>query len=186
LKPLPLDEDGVDRKLMTMGIEEALLFRLFGVSIGSISIFILGAITSGFLQLTLGLLVEASAEGVCLKFSLGVNSSTRTLVLTWETLGWYFLVVDAVVNLRYPFGFNNLSGIRYRCGLLIVWVLSSILSTECLVYLWWSHQVKDKNSLNIVFNLCSLSKIESYLVVFPGKNNFVSPSPTMVPKICWS
>jgi hypothetical protein len=100
----------VDRVLMTMGKEEALLFRLLGVSEESISIFILGTITSGFSHLTSGLLVEASAEGVCLKFSSGVSSSTRTLVLTCATLGWYFLPADAVVDLRYPFGFNNLSG----------------------------------------------------------------------------
>jgi hypothetical protein len=45
---------------------------------------------------------------------------------------------------------------------------------------------KIKIILTYVFNLCSLSKIETYHVVFPGKNNFVSLSPTMTPKRCCS
>jgi len=65
--------------------------------------------SSGFSHLTLGLLVDASIEDVCLILFLGVNFSTKTVALTGVTLGWYFLPVDVVVDLRYPFGFNNLS-----------------------------------------------------------------------------
>jgi hypothetical protein len=82
-----LGKGEVNKVLMTMGEEEAPLFKQLGVLEGSTSIFILGTITFGFSHLTLGLLVEASAEGVGLKFSSGANYSTKTLVLTWETLG---------------------------------------------------------------------------------------------------
>jgi hypothetical protein len=79
-----------------VGIEETPLFGQLGVLEESISIFISGT--------------ASSAEGACLKFSLVVSSSIRTLVLTCVNFGWYFLPIDAVVDLRYPFGFNNLSG----------------------------------------------------------------------------
>jgi hypothetical protein len=45
-------EDGVDRKVMIASIEEDILFRLFGESEVSISIFILGTNSSRFLCLT--------------------------------------------------------------------------------------------------------------------------------------
>ena len=50
----------IEKVLTTTGKEEDLLFRPFGVSEESISIFILGTITSGFSHLTSGLLIEAS------------------------------------------------------------------------------------------------------------------------------
>jgi hypothetical protein len=96
--------------LTTTGIEEIILFRLFGVSEGSTSLFISDSITTGFLQLTLRLQVESSTKGVLLELSSEVNSSTKKLVLTGATFGWYFLIAKAVVDLRYPFGFSNLSG----------------------------------------------------------------------------
>jgi hypothetical protein len=79
-----------------MRVKEIYLLRQLGVLEDSISIFILGTI-----YLT---------EGVDPRFSLGVDSSTRTLVLICVTFGWYLLPADTVVDLRYPFGFNNISG----------------------------------------------------------------------------
>jgi hypothetical protein len=80
------------------------------VSFKSISNFILGTITSGLLRLVSGLLVNASTEGYLFKLSSGVSSSIERLVFNYVTLGWYNLPIDATVDLRYPFGFNNLSG----------------------------------------------------------------------------
>ena len=58
-------EDGVDRKVMIASIEEDLLFRLFGKSEVSISIFISGTNSSRFSCLTSYWLVKVSVEGVC-------------------------------------------------------------------------------------------------------------------------
>ena len=118
-------EDGVDRKVMIVSIEEDLLFRMFGESKVSISIFISGTNSSRFSCLTSYWLVKASVEGVCLIFFSVVDSSIGTLVLTCVIFGWYFLPTDVVVDLRYPFGFNNFSGsdigvVCLSSGLLLV------------------------------------------------------------------
>jgi hypothetical protein len=116
-------EDGVDRKVMIMSIEEDLLFRLFGESKVSISIFILGTNSSKFSCLTSHWLVKASIEVVCLILFLGVGSSIETLVLTCVIFGWYFLLVNVVVDLRYPFGFNKFLGSNIG----VVYLLSGLL-----------------------------------------------------------
>ena len=106
----------INRVLMIVGIEMDSLLSLVKVSINetrmvwSISNFISGIIISGVSSLTSDLLVDASPEWVRLKLSLGVSTSVWALALTYVTLGWYILPIDAIVCLRYPFGFNNVSG----------------------------------------------------------------------------
>ena len=99
----------------------------------SISIFILGTNSSRFSCLTSYWLVKAFVEGVCLILFSGVGSSIRTLVLTCVIFSWYFLPVNVVVDLRYPFGFNKFLGsdigvVYLSSGFLLVFFqLNSIL-----------------------------------------------------------
>jgi hypothetical protein len=124
----------------------------------SVSVFSSDKTNLGFNISASVLSTDVSPKRIWVETSCGVNGSSGNLALDYVSLGWYILLVDAVVCLRYPLGFKKILGSETgmvcspsRFCLVFLRPNASLLIVE-------SPSEKIKTKPYNVFNICSLSK----------------------------